>query len=444
MAVLFTELDRATEAVSLSAMHNMGLRRVRRFNVLSDFMGSGIWLMDAPPAFNIASLEHIQGLIYAEPDEEHIYSSLLWRDVRPFGTDTMTLPEVTGESGALRSALPTILDIMQVSQVHRLGIRGKGTLILVVDSGVNGNRIPDSVKAGGWSDDPISNDPWTDEMGHGTMVAMIAHAVAPEAGIFSIKLRAGPNGGLMKLSVLDALDDLLPALAGQQVIMNNSWGTPGCAAQGQPYWCNMIPTRIVWKLVNHNLATVVFAAGNSNKDCSAGAGGETSPSILCINSTPGAVTTAALDKDGLPLYYSSRGPGQCSLLHPFIAAPTFGTLPYGQGWIDTRGQGAGTSSTAPMIAGICALLRSAYPRIDNVHLMHILAISAKMTIEYETSIFTAGGDRVPFSYTTGFGMVQAMDALRSVSSPRTSPHHHIVQEFVSQRPNIGTLPTLVH
>ena len=101
MAVLFTELNRTTEAVSLSDMHNMGVRRVRRFNVLSDFMGSGIWLMDSPPTFNIASLEHIQGLIYAEPDEEHIYSSLLWRDVRPFGTDTMTLPDVTGESLSL-------------------------------------------------------------------------------------------------------------------------------------------------------------------------------------------------------------------------------------------------------------------------------------------------------------------------------------------------------
>ena len=108
----------------------------------------------------------------------------------------------------------------------------------MVDTGINGNRIPDALKAGGWTDDP-GGDPWSDEVGHGTFCALIAHAVAPEAGIFSVKLRPGPNGGLMKESVLTAIDALVPFAAENPdipIIMSNSWGTPACMESAEAYW----------------------------------------------------------------------------------------------------------------------------------------------------------------------------------------------------------------
>jgi hypothetical protein len=69
------------------------------------------------------------------------------------------------------------------------------------------------------------------------MVGLIALTVAPNAKLFSVKMKAGPNGGLMKESVLSAVNDLIPLIEANpdlKLVMNNSWGTAGCSSN--PYW----------------------------------------------------------------------------------------------------------------------------------------------------------------------------------------------------------------
>lgn len=163
--------------------------------------------------------------------------------------------------------------------------------------------------------------------------------------------------------------------------------------------------RLVRALDQGNQVTLSFAAGNNNLIC----GGV--PSIVALNSTEGGFTTGALDQQGRPQAYSSRGPGQCSPLHPFVAAPTFGVLPWGTGWRDFGPGGGATSSAAAMLSCALSLLRGEYPQANNTDLRVALAASARKT-----------PGSMPFhDLATGFGMLQVDGALSALPGARWSP-----------------------
>ena len=171
----------------------------------------------------------------------------------------------------------------------------------------------------------------------------------------------------------------------------------------------MIPSRLVRGIDQKNIMPVVFAAGNSNLDCGGG------PSILCINSNEGGITAAALDRQGRPQDYSSRGPGQCTPFAPFIGAPTYGVLPWGDGYRDFGPRGGGTSSAAPEVSGALAVLKGAYPKADNTTLRVALAAGAKR------EPFTSG--LLPFNTGSGFGMLQVDQALAVLPFARLHPFY---------------------
>jgi subtilisin family serine protease len=174
----------------------------------------------------------------------------------------------------------------------------------------------------------------------------------------------------------------------------------------------MIPARLVRSIDQKNVIAMAFAAGNSNQDC----GGASS--ILCINSNEGGITAAALDRNGNPQAYSSRGPGQCSLLHPFIGAPTFGVLPYGAGYVDMGEVGGGTSSATPQLSGALAILKGEIPKANNTLLRTALAAGARKTN------FPSGF--LPFAPATGFGMLQVDRALDWLPSARVHPFYPVI------------------
>jgi subtilisin family serine protease len=115
---------------------------------------------------------------------------------------------------------------------------GEGTVIGVLDSGVEHNRLAPGQVAGAWTDDPWGTDPFSDQVGHGTMVALLATAresfhgfngVAPGAEIFILAPR-GENGVLRTGGILRSMDHILgwAILNQRRVILNNSWGLFGC------------------------------------------------------------------------------------------------------------------------------------------------------------------------------------------------------------------------
>lgn len=163
---------------------------------------------------------------------------------------------------------------------------------------------------------------------------------------------------------------------------------------------------------------VVFAAGNSNLDCPLGT------PILCINSDEGAITVGAVDQHGNPQDYSSRGPGQCSEWHPFIAAPTYGILPWGPGFRDFGPRGGGTSSATPQVTGALAVLKSMYPRADNTALRVALALGAQ------------SDPGIDFSPEKGVGILQVDRALDAMRTARLHP----LYQFLAQRFRVQALP----
>lgn len=232
MATLLVEfvapdlVERATRQ-----LQDRGARPVKRYPNVSRFMESEIWLFDAPVGTPIPPLATIPGVKYAEPDEEHIYVQRVPQ--LPFGTPLLSLGAPVS---ARQNSLDQIGDMIGLPQALERTNGGEGVIILIVDSGVDRSVVPQAQQAGGWTDSP-EGDPWTDEFGHGSMCARIALHVAPRAGILSVKVASGPNGGVMKESVISAINDLLPVVdanPGIQLVMNNSWGTMGCLPN--PYW----------------------------------------------------------------------------------------------------------------------------------------------------------------------------------------------------------------
>lgn len=239
MPALFVELDLALKDVAIGHLIQRGFApdeyyaNISGFN-LPGFQNHDIWSFWAPAGTKLRPLLEIPGILYVEPNEEHNWArGLRWRDEEPFGTKFMALPPVeTGPEVAMRSALPEMLAMCRFPAAWEIS-RGAGAIIAIDDSGINAWRLPDSAKAGGWATD--GSDPWLDSFGHGTMVALITHAAAPDALIFSAKLSVGPNGGMTKKSVVSVVDFLIPIIQDNpatQFVLNSSWASD-CGKQ--PY-----------------------------------------------------------------------------------------------------------------------------------------------------------------------------------------------------------------
>ena len=173
----------------------------------------------------------------------------------------------------------------------------------------------------------------------------------------------------------------------------------------------MLPARLVRAIDQVGVLPMVWAAGNDYEDC----GRETS--ITCIESNQGSISVAALDRNLMPHTYSGRGPGYCSPLQPFIGAPTFGVIPWGGGWIDTKTQGAGTSSTAPLVSAALAILKSIYPKATNLELRTALAISADPL-----------GRPQSWYKDIGFGLLQVDRAIAMMPEVTKHPFYNRIRE----------------
>ena len=240
MASLFVEIPKGADASSVTAdLEAQNITFVKRYDNISSFLNTGILLYEAEVGTPILPLLAIPGVQYAEPDEEHIYVPSHGLTTSFPGVPEFPLGEglSLGPPASLgQSALPEIGELIDLPAALMKTKGGEGVVIVIVDSGVDGQRVPANQRAGGWTDD-LSGDPWSDTFGHGTMVALIALHVAPNAKIFSARMAPGPNGGIMKESVLSALDALI-AIKGEnpdlKIIVNNSWATSGCLSE--LYW----------------------------------------------------------------------------------------------------------------------------------------------------------------------------------------------------------------
>jgi len=432
----------------------LALETVSLLESASDLLGSEIWVIEAAPSVSSGDLQ-ADGVLSVEGSAEHVFygpraafpvarenttpgieelePAELMEVIRPIpvkdlhadlplGAPSLSLgPEVP--ASALEGG--TFEQIMEFTQARtaREMVSGEGSVIVFIDSGIDGSRIPLSRRAGGFSDSPDS-DPWVDDYGHGTMVALTAagdkatsgvDGVDPGAKLFSIKLSGNRKKAIPTASILKGMDQALQVAneTGRRVILNNSWGLYGCKQLFLP--CNILITRLVKAADEARKMITTWAIGNNRELCDPDA-----VTGYCMNTTPWGVSVGAVNSMLEPQSYSAVG-GQCYPLAPTVVAPTFGVLPWGSGFRDFGARGAGTSQVAPQVAGALSLISRAFPDAENFELRAALRSGALPLNE----------DR-PFEFydpRTGSGLLRIADSLRAMPTARDHPSVEYERSF---------------
>lgn len=290
---------------------------------------------------------------------------------RQYAPDDEALPGVGAESAVGDpeddgGSLDDVLDAINAKHAWSYS-RGAGVILAIVDTGVA--ALPEFVHKGeGWA--AGGEDPWDDPHGHGTMGAAIAAAsrahggdfdgVAPEATIFPC--RTTFTDGELTV-VYEQLADLQQTGNGP-VVANNSFGLPSSTPP-------LVSTDDDFPdaLRDAVEAGVVacFSAGNYHHVLG-GDPSECAPtSIWAWKCRDDVVVTAAVDLDGDPWWYSSRGPGQHHGLEGYGRKPDV-VAPVPENGLVLRPEGPqrvqhwGTSGASPQAAGLAALLQAQAPR----------------------------------------------------------------------------------
>ena len=261
------------------------------------------------------------------------------------------------------------------------GLDGASVNVVIVDEGLDKQRIPAANWGGGWAVRDASGV-WhrpgtTKHADHGTMIARNVLDIAPKAMIYDVPLLP-PRISNVPLFINHA-DGVwrrvrkwihrhrqLPRWSGPWVICN-AWGIFDRASEfphlGDYTENPLHPFNItVGEAVTVDGLDVVFAAGNC---------GQFDPSPRCgaLDRGPGhgiyganshalALTAGAVLSDGMWLGYSSEGPGQLrlSLAKPDLCAPS--------NFCETQDAhvlNTGTSAACGLTAGTVAALRSRWP-----------------------------------------------------------------------------------
>ena len=287
-------------------------------------------------------------------------------------------------------------------------IGGKGVHVAVVDTGIDGSRIP---VAGGWAPTP-GYVPGSTPPTHGTMVAYDVRIAAPDAEIFDyarLKSQAGTWAGFLS-DAIAAFADLVTrvnATPGRWVV-NNSWGLFDRASDapiGSPDNYSANPdhpfNQITGALVAAG-ADVFFAAGNCGADCPDARCGahDTGPgaSIHGANSHPDVVSVAAVTVTDRRLGYSSQGPGALYARKPDLAGFSHFV---GSGVYPADG---GTSAASPVAAGVADALRQGFAtdRLAPAQLKRLLQRTAR----------DLGGSGWDFDL--GYGVIDARAAVEGL------------------------------
>src|SRR3989475_10921326 len=160
-----------------------------------------------------------------------------------------------------------------VPALRRAGLTGDGVHVAVVDTGIDGSRIP---VAGGWAPTP-GYVPGSSAPNHGTMVAYDVRIAAPDAQIFDyalLKSQAGTWAAFLSDGI-PAFADLVERVhaAPGRWVVNNSWGLfdrANDAPIGSPENYSANPdhpfNQVTGALVAAG-ADVFFAAGNCGAEC---------------------------------------------------------------------------------------------------------------------------------------------------------------------------------
>lgn len=270
---------------------------------------------------------------------------------------------------------------VRAPDVWAQGTAGRGVVVATMDTGAD-LAHPDLQRAwragsNSWFD-PYGEEPVPyDALGHGTQALGVivggqAIGIAPEARWIAVRLYDS-NGRARMSDIHRAFQWLMdpdgdPSTLDAPDIVNASWTLLGRA----PGSCIGEFAADIRALKASGIA-VVFAAGND------GPAPATSSSPA---NNPGALSVGAVDRDLAPARMTSRGPSACDGgVFPRLLAPgtNIRTTDLAHGGPAAYGNTSGTSLAAPHVAGVLALLMSAFPAASLDELEAALARSARRT-----------------------------------------------------------------
>jgi subtilisin family serine protease len=318
------------------------------------------------------------------------------------GATAVDLPKKTGptlaRAGGVKvwldrrvtaAALDTNLTQIGAPKAWEAGLSGAGVDVAVLDSGVDADH-PDLrgkvVQQANFTDDPTAED----GHGHGTHVASIIGGTGAAAGGARKGVAHGARLLSGKVLAADGRGQLSWLIRGMEWaaaqgvdVVNISLG--GQARDGDD------PTALALDQLAADTGTLfVVAAGND------GPGAHTvgTPGVAAS-----ALTVGAADTDGVPPFFSSRGPTRGSFrAKPDITAPGVAITAAHAG-SDGYTAMSGTSQAAPHVAGAAALLREQHPDWDWRRVKNTLMTTAD------------AHNPTPAPYTEGAGQLDLPGAL---------------------------------
>lgn len=254
------------------------------------------------------------------------------------------------------------------------GLTGKGVNVVIVDRGLNKSGLRNF--GGGWPHLPEGSDRWqepgateAEDARHGMMIASLVQQFAPAATIYDLPLIPPQvmNVPLFLSTVEAGFHQMAcdinsrPGGRDEAWVVVNAWAIfdsrsehpAGDYTGGTNHQFRALANRLSRRGID-----LVFCAGNCGQYCPDDRCGPTDcgpgRSILGVNSYANVLTVGAVRVDGMPLGYSSQGPGQSALCRekPDLVCPSNFRLPH-----DEFGKCTGTSAACGVAAGVVAALR---------------------------------------------------------------------------------------
>jgi subtilisin family serine protease len=328
-------------------------------------------------------------IVRGEIDEKDIDEVRAHRDVVGVFSDPRIEPCITCGTTLPVGTDQDVENLLCVGKLRKCGMDGSGVLVAVVDNGINlaylngKGKTPNFKPEWSWHwllGGPVADNgewaPGNVPPHHGTMVAFNVCIAAPKCTLLDIVVMGGPPNypgpvnleGLLSTAI-KAYAHLLDIMIGPQrigefrsMVVNNSWGMfhpsqdlppedPGNYSDNPNH-----PFNVSVATLAAAGADIIFAAGNCGPDCPDWrCYGITSNAIYGANGHPQALSVAGVDTTKERVGYSSIGPGRLTHQKPDISGYTHFA---GSGVFTADG---GTSTAAPVVAGVVAALRSKRP-----------------------------------------------------------------------------------
>ena len=306
-------------------------------------------------------------------------------------------------------------------------VLGTGVVIGIVDDGIDHTHqdLTDSYRADlSWDFARNDSDPTpVNDDSHGTAVAGVAAATGDNNEGVTGAAPAAELAGLQisyDIGWSDYTESQIFTYQYQDIdIYNNSWGSSYFFTEQGP-----LSTAAMEDGVTNGRGGLgniyVFAAGNGNDYYD-------NVNYHQRQNSRHTITVAAIDDDGIATYYSTRG---CGLLISGYSSGTYAvdgiytTDRLGEDGYNSTGADDGdafedidytstfngTSSAAPLVSGVIALILEANPNLTYRDVQHILVESAAMNDSTDSDwAINGAGYHVNHSY--GFGAIDAAAAV---------------------------------